>query len=109
MSKRDFYEVLGVSKNATAAEIKSAYLKLAMKYHPDKNLNNKEEAEIKFKEVGEAYEVLSSPEKKRVYDQLGSDGYERNKSNGGFNYEGFNSGGGSSFEELFYHFSEMFG
>jgi molecular chaperone DnaJ len=109
MSKRDFYEVLGVSKNATEAEIKSAYLKLAMKYHPDKNLNNKEEAEKKFKEVGEAYEVLSSPEKKRVYDQLGSDGYERNKNNGGFNYEGFNSAGGSSFEDLFSHFSEMFG
>ena len=68
MSKRDYYEVLGVEKTATADEIKKAYRKLAKKYHPDANSDNKEEAEKKFKEIAEAYEVLSDEGKKKQYD-----------------------------------------
>ena len=63
MSKRDFYDILGVNKSASAAEIKKAYRKVAIKFHPDKNPDNKE-AEEKFKEAAEAYEILSNPEKK---------------------------------------------
>jgi len=73
MDKRDYYEVLGVGKNASADEIKRAYRRMAMKYHPDKNPNNKE-AETKFKECAEAYEVLSDPEKRQRYDQFGHEG-----------------------------------
>ncbi len=73
MAKRDYYEVLGVSKSASADDIKRAYRRMAMKYHPDKNPGDKE-AETKFKECAEAYEVLSDPEKRRRYDQLGHDG-----------------------------------
>ena len=73
MSKRDYYEILGVSKNADAKDIKKAYRKLAIKYHPDKNPNDKT-AEEKFKEAAEAYDVLSSPEKKQRYDQFGHAG-----------------------------------
>jgi len=73
MAKRDYYEVLGVSKTASADDIKRAYRRLAMKYHPDKNPDNKE-AEAKFKECAEAYEVLSDQEKRKRYDQFGHDG-----------------------------------
>ena len=73
MSKRDYYEILGVSKDADEKQLKSAYRKLAMKYHPDQNAGNPE-AEEKFKEVGEAYEVLSDESKRRIYDQFGEEG-----------------------------------
>jgi len=74
MAKRDYYEVLGVDRNASPDDIKRAYRRMAMKYHPDKNPDNKAEAEAKFKECAEAYEVLSDPEKRRRYDQFGHDG-----------------------------------
>jgi len=74
MAKRDYYEVLGVGKNASADDIKRAYRRMAMKYHPDKNPDNKEEAEVKFKECAEAYEVLNDPDKRQRYDQFGHEG-----------------------------------
>lgn len=70
--KKDYYEVLGVDRNASEDELKKAYRKLAKKYHPDANPNNKEEAEKKFKEINEAYEVLSNPQKRKMYDQFGT-------------------------------------
>ena len=72
-SKRDYYEILGVGRNASADEIKKAYRQLAIKYHPDKNPNDPK-AEDKFKEAAEAYDVLSTPEKKARYDQFGHQG-----------------------------------
>lgn len=102
--KRDYYEVLGVSKNATADEIKKAYRKLAIKYHPDKNPDDKA-AEEKFKEAAEAYEVLSNDEKRQKYDQfghsMGSQGF------GGFGNGGFS--GGMSMEDIFAQFGDIFG
>jgi DnaJ family protein B protein 6 len=70
----DYYEVLGVSRNANETEIKKAYRKLALRWHPDKNLDNRETAEINFKRLSEAYEVLSDPKKRQVYDRYGKDG-----------------------------------
>lgn len=83
MSK-NYYETLEVSKNATPAEIKKSYKSLAMKWHPDKNMDNKEEAEEKFKSISEAYSVLSDPEKKKMYDQFGRTDFTEGPSMGGF-------------------------
>lgn len=101
MAKRDYYEVLGVSKTATEDEIKKAYRKLAIKYHPDKNPGNKE-AEEKFKEAAEAYDVLHDANKRRQYDQFGFDG----PAGGGFG--GF-SGGGMNMDDIFSMFGDIFG
>lgn len=100
MEKRDYYEVLGVSKSADATEIKKAYRKLALKYHPDKNPGDKE-AEEKFKEAAEAYDVLSNEEKRRRYDQFGHAGV------GGAGQGGF--GGGMSMDDIFSQFGDIFG
>lgn len=100
MSKRDYYDILGVSKGASADEIKKAYRKMAIKYHPDKNPDDKG-AEEKFKEAAEAYEVLSNPEKKQRYDQFGHAGAQ-----GGFGGYG---GGSMNMEDIFSQFGDIFG
>jgi len=99
MAKRDYYEILGVSKDAEKNEIKKAYRQIALKYHPDKNPGDKE-AEDKFKEAAEAYEVLSNDEKRAKYDRFGHSAFD------GAN--GF-SGGGMSMEDIFSHFGDIFG
>jgi molecular chaperone DnaJ len=101
-NKRDYYEVLGVDKKATPEEIKKAYRKLAIKYHPDRNPGDKE-AEDKFKEAAEAYDVLSNAEKRQRYDQFG-----HNMGPQGFG-GGFSSGGGMSMEDIFSQFGDIFG
>ena len=107
--KRDYYEVLGVSKDASADEIKKAYRKKAIQYHPDKNPGDKE-AEEKFKEAAEAYDVLSDSEKRAKYDQfghsMGPQGFG-GFGGGGGSYGGF--GGGMSMEDIFAHFGDIFG
>ncbi|HPX00210.1 MAG TPA: DnaJ domain-containing protein, partial [Sedimentibacter sp.] len=90
MAKRDYYEVLGISKSADEKEIKSAFRKLAKQYHPDLNPDDKE-AEAKFKEVNEAYEVLSDPDKKAKYDQFGHAAFDQANGFGGAG--GFNDFG----------------
>ena len=97
MSKRDFYEVLGVSRSASAEEIKKAYRKIAIKYHPDKNPGDAA-AEEKFKEAAEAYDALGNPDKKARYDRFG--------------HQGMNGGGGGGFQsadDIFSHFGDIFG
>ena len=101
MAKRDFYEILGVDKGADAAAIKKAYRKVALKYHPDRNPDNKE-AEEKFKEAAEAYEVLSDADKKARYDRYGHAGVN--------NQGGFGGGGaGMNMDDIFQQFGHMFG
>ncbi len=107
MSKKDFYSVLGVSSSATVAEIKKAYRKLAMQYHPDKNPGQKE-AEARFKEITSAYEVLSDEKKRAAYDQMGHEAFEQTGGGGGYGSHGsdfFHSGNFSGiFEDLFSDF-----
>ena len=105
MEKRDYYEVLGVEKNATADQIKKAYRRKAIEYHPDKNPGNKE-AEDKFKEAAEAYEVLSNPDKRARYDQFGHAGMSGAAGNGG-PFGGFS--GGMSMDDIFSMFGDIFG
>ena len=100
MAKRDYYEVLGISRTASADEIKRAFRKLAAKYHPDKNLDNKKTAEEKFKEVAEAYEALNDPEKRKRYDQFGHEGLRGTT---------MHSYQGASFEDVFSAFGDLFG
>ena len=100
MAKRDYYEVLGVDKGADAGVIKKAYRKVAMKYHPDRNPDNKE-AEEKFKEAAEAYEVLSDDQKRARYDRLGHAGVDGNS--------GFGGRGGATMEDIFSQFGDIFG
>jgi len=100
MAKRDYYEILGVDKGADENTIKKAYRKVAMKYHPDRNPDDKE-AESKFKEAAEAYGVLSDPDKKARYDRYGHAGVDGQS--GGF------SGGGMNMEDIFTHFGDIFG
>ncbi len=100
MAKRDYYEVLGVDKNATPDELKKAYRKLALQYHPDRNPGDKE-AEEKFKEAAEAYDVLSNPDKKARYDQFGMAGMEGAYGQGGMNMNDIFSNLGDLFGDLF--------
>jgi molecular chaperone DnaJ len=102
MSKRDYYEVLEVNKDASAEELKKAYRKQALRFHPDKNPGNKE-AEEHFKESAEAYEVLSDPNKRKRYDQYGHAGLGNGNGFGGF------GGGGMSMDDIFSHFGDIFG
>ena len=98
MAKRDYYEVLGVQKGASAEDIKKAYRKLAVKYHPDRNPGDKE-AEEKFREATEAYEVLSDDKKRPIYDQYGFAGLD--------GMDG-SSGGGAQYSHAFHDFSDLF-
>lgn len=100
MAKRDYYEVLGVDKNASEDDIKKAYRKIAIKYHPDRNPGNKE-AEEKFKEAAEAYDVLHDPQKRQQYDQFGF--------NGPAGSGGFGGAGGFSMDDIFSMFGDVFG
>ncbi len=106
MSKRDYYEILGVGKNASAEEIKRAYRRLALKHHPDKNPKNHKEAEEKFKEICEAYEVLSDPQKRQTYDQFGHEGLCGTFKGAGFDWSDFTHF--SDLEDIFGSFSDIF-
>ena len=101
MAQRDFYEVLGLSKSASEEEIKKAYRKMAMKYHPDRNIDNAEDTVEKFKEVKEAYEVLSDPKKRSAYDQYGHAGVQGHGAGGGQGFDGFGDIFGDVFGDIF--------
>ena len=100
MADKDFYEILGVQKNASDDEIKKSYRKLAMKYHPDRNKDDKE-SERKFKEVSAAYEILKDSEKRSAYDQYGHDAFRQGGMGGGQGFGDFSQGFGDIFEEFF--------
>lgn len=100
MGKRDYYDILGVSRNASTEEIKKAYRKLAIKYHPDKNPSNKKQAEEKFKEAAEAYEILGNQDKRQRYDQFGHTGINAGQSE--------SSASGMSMEDIFANFGDIF-
>ncbi len=123
-TKRDYYEVLGVKKGATAAEIKTAYRKMALKWHPDKNQDKKAEAEEKFKEINEAYQILSDTQKRQSYDQFGHAAFDPASGMGGSPFSGgyrqgpftytYNTSGGNPFEGMdfgdpFEIFEQFFG
>lgn len=97
---QDYYSILGVSKTASQDEIKAAYRKLALKYHPDRNPDNKE-AEEKFKEAAQAYEVLSDAQKRSQYDQLGHAGFEQRMAGGGGHQD-------MNMDDIFEHFGDIF-
>src|SRR5438128_737429 len=101
--KRDFYEILGVSKDASPDEVKKAYRKVAMQYHPDRNPGDKP-SEEKFKEAAEAYEILSDPDKKAQYDRFGHSAFAQGRGGGG----GF-SGGSMNMDDIFSQFGDIFG
>ncbi len=117
VAKRDYYEVLGLARTASADEVKQAFRRLAMKHHPDRNPSNKKEAEERFKEISEAYEVLSDPQKRSAYDQFGHHGVEGAFRHGNFSWEDFTHFGdlndifGSGLEEVLASFGlgEVFG
>ena len=105
-AKEDFYKLLGVSKNASEAEIKQSYRKMAMKYHPDRNKENPEQAEIKFKQIKEAYEILSDSKKRAAYDQFGHAGVDPSMGGG----RGGFGGGAENFTDIFGDvFGDIFG
>ncbi|MEO6905781.1 MAG: DnaJ domain-containing protein, partial [Ginsengibacter sp.] len=101
-TKRDFYEILGVNKNSTAEEIKKAYRKVAMQFHPDRNPGDRT-AEDKFKEAAEAYEVLSDSDKRAQYDRFGHNAFGPGRGGGGF------SGQGMNMDDIFSQFGDIFG
>ena len=113
MSKRDYYEVLGVSKSASEDEIKKAFRKLARKYHPDVNRDDPKEAEEKFKEANEAYEILSNAERRAQYDQFGHAAFDGGAGGGqggfGGGFGGFGGGGFGDIFDMFFNGQGGFG
>jgi DnaJ-class molecular chaperone len=114
---RDYYAILGVPRDADAARLKKAYRKLAMKWHPDKNPDNQAEAQAKFQDISEAYDVLNDPDKRRIYDQFGEDGLKAGAGGGGYTFTQGNAeeifrtffGGSSPFGDIFGGFGGMGG